>query len=368
MESKSYFDNNGLNKGIDGRDWQIYFLAQSAKKDFEENFFSEKNFVWGEKPTALWETVKNASYLVENKSNNKTFQQWNDLLDSIPDFDKKFCAVKNNNLTAADFIRWQAAKAVIEGFKILNDDPDTFGKDLYDDFKEVFFGEYKDKTRTYKNKSGAWELSQSWTDSKDNPCEIRLGTDYIGPSDHLACEAGLSGYEAYNFVKEARSLGGHMVWPRCYGSINIAKGREYYDRIDLTLFALKKWYKGEGVKIQAAFDNAKEWLELFGDFPTFIEFFHLECFVEKNNKYEDVNDKYSVYDLTKYNDEESEEEKGFDDKLDDKDESEPTIPREAAVYRKYVNGCLYCIGERNKELNKELNRGGYYGRNQQTGI
>lgn len=84
-----------------------------------------------------------------------------------------------------------------------------------------------------------------------------------------------------------------MVTP----TINQARGGEktYYDRFDLTLLALKKWYLGDAdTRIGEAIERRKDWFNLFGrgieGFHNFIHFFHLEGFLFEDDKIIDLID------------------------------------------------------------------------------
>jgi hypothetical protein len=73
-----------------------------------------------------------------------------------------------------------------------------------------------------------------------------------------------------------------MVFPRSKGeTVNKARSGEnsYYDRFDLTLLAIKKWYLNDNSKINYAIENYSDWFALFGSFDKFISFFSLEGFI-----------------------------------------------------------------------------------------
>ena len=130
--------------------------------------------------------------------------------------------------------------------------------------------------------------------------QIGLGADYIGPSVHWACEAGMTAEHIGKFLETTRTFGGHIIWPRWIGipkrkgeygyefisdfkSINILRGGEkgFYDRIDLTLFDLKEWYLEQTCKLKLTYDKNKIWLEQFVDFEGFVNFFKLNDYVCK---------------------------------------------------------------------------------------
>ena len=112
----------------------------------------------------------------------------------------------------------------------------------------------------------------------------------------------------------SRTIGGYILFPRGKKdskgkgliTVNQAKGGRprqnrngkyegYYDRFDLTLYAIKEWFAGNhNSKIDYAIDNYREWFELFFDdngengFENFVEFFKLEGFIYEQNKIIDL--------------------------------------------------------------------------------
>ncbi|KAE9633192.1 hypothetical protein GND95_09980 [Defluviitalea raffinosedens] len=100
--------------------------------------------------------------------------------------------------------------------------------------------------------------------------------------------------EIGKILKTARTFGGHIIWPRWIGipkrngkpgynfikefeSINVCRGgeKEFYDRIDLTLFDLKEWYFKRKCELQFTYDKNMIWFNQFVDFRNFINFLDL---------------------------------------------------------------------------------------------
>ena len=109
-----------------------------------------------------------------------------------------------------------------------------------------------------------------------------LSSDYIGASVYWAKQAGLADEDIVEYLMISRTIGGHMVFPRGQGTtVNQARGgkNSYYDRFDLTLLAIKKWYLNDNSKINYAIENYSDWFALFGSFDKFISFFRLEGFI-----------------------------------------------------------------------------------------
>ena len=105
--------------------------------------------------------------------------------------------------------------------------------------------------------------------------------------------------QVITWIAISRTLGGSFLWPTpFYFGYNKARGgsvipyKDYHiqDRVDLTLWEIKYWYQKLGeVKNTKMYNYDKEnsnlsvWLEHFGDFDTYVEFFCLENFVEDMN-------------------------------------------------------------------------------------
>lgn len=114
----------------------------------------------------------------------------------------------------------------------------------------------------------------------------RLSSDFIGPSSAWAKRKGISNEDIGLYLKKTRTIGGHLIWPVIKATknktINQARGGSsgFYDRIDLTLIDLKKYYYNEDCKLKDEFDASKDWFKLFGTFENFIDFFLLQDFVD----------------------------------------------------------------------------------------
>lgn len=181
---------------------------------------------------------------------------------------------------------------------------DKVSNDLYDDLKKAFFDDNALK------KIGLDNITKKLQNVGNGPYytlfadedKFLLSADYIGASIYWAKKAGLSDIEIISYLFISRTIGGHIVFPRGNGvtTVNQARGGEpqtkggrykgYYDRFDLTLYAIKHWFARENFsKINYAIDNYKEWFELFindieleDGFKNFINFFYLEDFVSEN--------------------------------------------------------------------------------------
>lgn len=237
-----------------------------------------------------------------------------------------------NNISKDKFIEYYKALELVYNFDKDWLDADKYSENLYLELARLFY-----PNSNVKNISNTWTILYN---------DFRLGSDYIGPSRTLAFKAGYSGSEIFEFFKVARTIGGHMLWPRngVKGSINTVRGfSSYKDRIDLMLFAIKLWYeKKEDLisidTIRKVLNDkvTKKWLSIFNNdnnkpFENFINYFKLNAF---------VNDNYDVYDLTTYDN------GNMEILMDDKQ----TIPKDYMTFKKYVEGNLFCIKKRNNIL------------------
>ena len=229
-------------------------------------------------------------------------------------------------------------------------DPDACSKALYDDLCEMFFDDdskEKLKITSVCNKRRTLHINI-------NKDEHLLSSDYIGASIYCAKKAGLNGdddndYEIIlNHLRISRTIGGHILFPRGKGrkvrTVNQARGSKggskYYDRFDLTLYAIKEWFAGnKDTKIAYAIENYHEWFELFFDdnrkngFENFIEFFKLEGFINEQNE---------IIDLIKSN-----LEKNIPHPLNREDTS---IAETKEAYTKYMENLNIIIRKRTEKI------------------
>jgi glycosyltransferase involved in cell wall biosynthesis len=175
----------------------------------------------------------------------------------------------------------------------------------------------------------------------------KVTCDYIGPSVKWAYKSGFNDNEIGKFLKEAQTFAGHIVWTtRKYlnGTINTARGGEkgFCDRIDFTLFDLKKWYdwknnilqNSEDIKLLEYFNVNEDWLMKYRDFNGYVDYFVLK------NSF--VNEKYEVYDLASYKDDRYEI-------LPNKNQK--TLAKYSKdEYKNYVSGNLNAIKLRNEQI------------------
>ncbi|OOR84970.1 DUF6994 family protein [Streptococcus pseudopneumoniae] len=199
-----------------------------------------------------------------------------------------------------------------KGFSLYNrKDPDVCSKALYDDLCKMFFDDdskEKLKITSVCNKCQNFGNGDFYTLFIDKD-KYLLSSDYIGASIYWARKAGLNDRIILDHLSISRTIGGHILFPRGGGkseTVNTARGgkprikngiyKGYYDRFDLTLYAIKEWFAGNNnSKIDYAIENYREWFELFFDddnckngFEKFVEFFKLEGFIYEQNKIIDL--------------------------------------------------------------------------------
>lgn len=233
-------------------------------------------------------------------------------------------------------------------------DPDSLCKELYVDMGNIYCKnkelpngniiKIKEIVLRAGDKGDYYELVVRIYDELKWIATVGLGSDYLGPSIYWATKAGISTKQIKSFLKATRTIGGHILWPRWIKvgnndfigtSINNAKGgsKGFYDRIDLTLFDLKKWYSSEQqCKLEFVFDKNKFWLQLFKNFECFIEYFHLNSVINK----EDL----SIRDLTSFD-------KG---KFSNLTTGESWIPTVVDGYNKYIDGSIDTITKKNGRI------------------
>lgn len=119
--------------------------------------------------------------------------------------------------------------------------------------------------------------------SSDRMCPHYVGK-YKGKFD-----GWLSKSEEEDFQYNVRTIGGHIVFPahRKDGfTINQARGvsRQICDRFDLTIECIKRYYENQQSPLSKVIESYDDFFALFGNFKVYIEFFHLQDFMTKDNE------------------------------------------------------------------------------------
>lgn len=99
------------------------------------------------------------------------------------------------------------------------------------------------------------------------------------------------GSEREELKHKVRTIGGHIVFPahkRKGFTINQARGvsRIICDRFDLTLECIRRFYKNEESPLSKTISNYEDFFEMFVDFKGYINFFHLQDFVDPTGRIE----------------------------------------------------------------------------------
>lgn len=170
-------------------------------------------------------------------------------------------------------------RTTINGKKYL--DPDKNSKELYD----VLY-------KLWGRKLGLKKYSKYFKYG-----EGKVTADYIGPSKSDAGTThGVCDKRVGEFLKKTRTIGGHMIWPTkiCSDdSINQARRKGTCERMDITLYLLKKWYENKlnNGDMYDQYEGNRDWFicKQYNSFSSFVDFYQL-------NPY--VNEDYEVYDLT----------------------------------------------------------------------
>lgn len=244
-------------------------------------------------------------------------------------------------------------------------DPDMDSKRLIGDLVNLFLNNRKTPSGNIvklaaccqtKDANKRWYAKvQVFSPSNEYISSFGITSDYIGASVNWALEAGIEKDIILEHLSISRILAGHIVFPTWYSnptekswdvypegiSINIQKGGKsgYYDRIDCTLFAIKKWYSNQQSKLFETVEKNRDWFKLFSNFEQYVQFFYLDSLV--------VGD--GIVDLTSYNPETS----SYDKILDEDKNVE--LPQDGENYIKYIKGCEKFILRRQEQINTSQN-------------
>ncbi|MEJ5315581.1 MAG: hypothetical protein WHS63_01095 [Tenuifilum sp.] len=143
----------------------------------------------------------------------------------------------------------------------------------------------------------------------------------------------LSDNELEELKHKVRTIGGHIVFPahkKNGFTINQARGvnRIICDRFDLTLECIRRFYNNEESPLTKTITNYKDFFDLFVDFKGYVDFFHLQDFVDQNGQIE-----FSL---------------PFDNF------NRPPLPQTINEYKKYMEHTLELMNNRNKRILKSL--------------
>ena len=99
----------------------------------------------------------------------------------------------------------------------------------------------------------------------------------------------LSDIEREELKYKVRTIGGHIIFPAVKKNgftINQARGisRIICDRFDLTLECIRRFYIDEECPLSKTLINYKDFFDLFIDFKGYIDFFHLQDFINQEGQ------------------------------------------------------------------------------------
>lgn len=165
------------------------------------------------------------------------------------------------------------------------EDPDALSLKLYETLKAIWDRVLGLEEIIWDEYYGGYYFSNK----SDN---MQYSSDYIGPSATRAFQMGVDDLTVGAAIKECRTIGGHMIWPRHTANVNTSRGMAACDRIDITLLEIKDFYESNfSVKaaLSPAIRNAlvrdRAWFEKFIDFVGFSNIFLLVgSFVDTNYK------------------------------------------------------------------------------------
>lgn len=160
-------------------------------------------------------------------------------------------------------------------------DPDAISKKLYEATNLLFYKLNGVEVGKIEKYGGTLQFFLSGNQ--------RYSCDYIGPSATQAAKLGVSSEIVGNAIKECRTIGGHLFWPRHIGNVNTARAI-VCDRIDIALLEIKNFYDSEysehffhSLKIRKALKRDEMWFRNFVSFPGFTKAFILKnSFVDNN--------------------------------------------------------------------------------------
>lgn len=206
------------------------------------------------------------------------------------------------------------------------EDPDALSLKLYETLKALW-------GRTLGLEEIVWDENYECYYFGNKRDGMQYSSDYIGPSATRAFQMGVDDLTVGTAIKECRTIGGHMIWPRHVANVNTSRGKAACDRIDIKLLEIKDFYMSnfsEKAMLSPAIRNAlvrdKAWFQKFVGFQGFSDTFLLVgSFVDMN---------YEVAELAEIN-----PENGF-------------IPETEEKYRRFIQENVNAVKRRNEVIDR----------------
>ena len=145
----------------------------------------------------------------------------------------------------------------------------------------------------------------------------------------------LNEIEREELKQKVRTIGGHIIFPahkKNGFTINQARGvsRIICDRFDLTLECIRRFYLEEESPLSKTLTNYKDFFDLFVDFKGYIDFFHLQDFIDQPERIE-----FSL---------------PFDNF------NRPPLPQTVDEYKRYKSQTIDLMKRRNERILKQIKK------------
>lgn len=208
------------------------------------------------------------------------------------------------------------------------EDPDALSRKLYETLKAIW-------GRVLGLEEIVWDENYGCYYFSNKSDGMQYSSDYIGPSATRAFQMGVDDLTVGAAIKECRTIGGHMLWPRHTANVNTSRGMAACDRIDITLLEIQDFYESDYSKkalLSQAIRNAlvkdKKWFKNFIDFVGFSNNFLLVGSF--------VDEKYQVVELAEIN------------------PGNAFIPETEEKYRRFIQENINAVKRRNDVIDRAM--------------
>lgn len=137
--------------------------------------------------------------------------------------------------------------------------------------------------------SNPYSLGLRWKEFFFTSDSISVGHRYLRMEKILdEFKQTVLDYHAYmeNFIRKSYTIGGMMIWPCRWNSINQTKGcmAAISDRMDRTLECIRRFYVDEESPMSKCLEKDRNFFELFVDFKGFVDYFFFQDLVSEDYK------------------------------------------------------------------------------------